>query len=330
MTLSEINFSRKGGFWSGRKISESSAFEPNIAIDSELQFHAKPLSHIAEEVDSVDEDNESEEGHSVEDISPVESLAELESLEPDEPRVSFTESEYESHISEKLVAAEIRVKEQLDIEFKAEISRLKSRQSEFFEAVFKALRSETLTSEIVSFAMKIASFLARSELKINESVIADFVNATLEGFSRSDGQDVTVQLSREWESYLAVFDENQNSNVSFLFEDSLHSGDVIVTAGNSGRIDLLDERIESIEDQLQAAPQPLEFENYVELLRSSLRGYTVEEETSAGSEISPDFGKKIDDIRPGELSGSQEEIASGSDKLGSSIDISRKEEDSDG
>jgi len=327
--LSKTGFSANSALWGKSRNVDGSTFQPDELRNAGSMFEVKPISSVAEEVDTA-EDDLVEEVELIEDASLDAASFEAESLPPDEPLVSFTESEYESHLREKSAETELRVREELEAEFKGELGRLSSRQSDFFEAVIDAVRSDNLTAEIVSFALKIGSFLARSQLKIDESVISGFVSATLADLDHRDSQDISVQVSRDWESYLTVVDENKESGVKFTYEDTLGPGDIIVTAGNSGYLDLLQERIDNIEDQLRSTQPPREVENFVELLRRSFSEGDMGDAPDTDPETSADRSADNNEDPDTGIADFSEETTAGPAESGLSIKTTTgKEEASD-
>ena len=327
--MSKTSFSANSGLWGKSRNLDGSTFQPDELRNEGSVFEVKPISSAGDEVDMAEEDLV-EEVELIEDAALDSASFEAESLVPDEPLVSFTQSEYESHLREKSAETELRVREQLEAEFKGELGRLSSRQSDFFEAVIDAVRSDNLTAEIASFALKIGSFLARSQLKIDESVISDFVSATLADLDHRDIQDISVQVSREWQSYLATVNEKQESGVKFTYEDTLGPGDIIVKAGNSGYLDLLQERIDNIEDQLRSTQPPREVENFVELLRRSYIKVDIVDTSDTGAEMSGDRSTDNNEYPDTEISDFNEETVAGPAEAGLGLKTTTgKEEASD-
>lgn len=266
--MSKANFSANTELWRKSRNLVESTFQRDVLNNVGSIFEMKPISPVSEEAGTA-EDNFFEEVELIDASSLEAASSETGSLTPDEVLVSFTESEYESLLKEKSAEIELRVREELETEFKGELGRLSSRQSDFFEAIIDAVRSDNLTAEIVSISLKIGSFLARSQLKFDESVISDFVTSTLSDLDPRSSEDISVQVSRDWEGYLTVIEGDKERDVKIIYEDTLGPGDIIITAGNSGCLDLLQERIDNIEDQLLST-QPLdEVDSFVELLRRS-------------------------------------------------------------
>lgn len=327
--MSKTSFSANSEFWGKNRNLDGTTFQPDELRNAGSMFEVKPISSVDDEVDMA-EDEPVGEVELIEDASQDASSFEAESLEPEEPLVSFTQSEYESHLREKSAETELRVREQLEAEFKEELGRLSLRQSDFFEAVIDALRSDNLTAEIASLALKIGSFLARSQLKIDESVIGGFISATLADLDHRDTQDISVQVSRDWQSYLAAVNEKQESGVKFTYEDTLGPGDIIVTAGNSGYLDLLQERIDNIEEQLRSTKPPREVENFAELLRRSFSKVDIVDASDTGVGMSDDRSTDNNDDSDSEISDFNEETVVGPAEAGLGLKTTTgKEEASD-
>ena len=293
--MSNSSFSSNSPLWGKKKNADERIFHADEAKNAGSFFEVKPLSSLDEEAASP-ECEVIEEAELIEEPSSDSREVDAESTELKEPRVSFTESEYESLLKEKLAEAELRVKERLETEFNTELNRLSLRQSDFFAAILSALRSETLTSEIADISLKIGSFLARSQLQINESVISDFVSSALEDLNHADSQQISVQVCREWENYLSALSKSDSSGLNFTYEDTLVPGDIIVTAGNSGYLDLLDERMKQIEDQLHSTPPSSKGEYFIDALRKSFSEAGVDEEGVIDSPTSTENSADSDDF----------------------------------
>jgi len=294
-TLSNSTFSSNTTLWGKKKNADERIFHADEEKNAGSFFEVKPLSFLDEETASS-EYEVIEEAELIDEASSDSREVDAESAELNEPRISFTESEYESLLKEKLAEAELRVKERLEVEFNMELDRLSLRQSDFFAAILSALRSENLTSEIADISLKIGSFLARSQLQINESVISDFVSSALEDLSHADSQHISVQVCREWENYLSALSKSDSSGLNFTYEDTLVPGDIIVTAGNSGYLDLLDERMKQIEDQLRSTPPSSKGKYFIDALRKSFSEAGVDEEGVIDSPTSTENSADSDEV----------------------------------
>ena len=228
------------------------------------------MSYLAVEEKNI-EYSVAEEVVLVEQEQPGQLAAEDAVIEPAEPLVSFTESEYQAQIRDKVAEAESALRNELEAEFRNQVEHLSSQQSVFFEKVIDALRDENLTSEIVAIALKIGSLLARAQLRLDESVVADFVDTSLKRLELQDSKTVSVQMSKDWEGFLEALNDCRPEGYEFTYEETLRPGDMVVTAGNSGYFDFLHERLEEIEDQLSSKKASKNTQGLIDLLQDSIR-----------------------------------------------------------
>jgi hypothetical protein len=300
--LSSDNFTANGDLWARKSSSDGRAFRRDQKSNDGAGFAARPLSYSAVEEKSIE--------HPVaEEIvlvgqDPSDQLAvEAAVVEPTEPMVSFTESEYQTQIRDKIAEAERALRNEFETKFKDQVEHLSSQQSVFFEKVMDALQDDHLTSEIGAIALKIGSLLARAQLRLDESVVVDFVDTALKRIELQDSKTVSVQMSKDWESFLEALNDCRPEGYEFIYEETLRPGDIIVTAGDSGYFDFFHERLEEIEDQLSSKKASQKNQGLIDLLQSAIHEMATAEADSVEiqattnqvvSELSEEFSPKDD------------------------------------
>jgi hypothetical protein len=300
--LSSDNFTANGDLWARKSSSDGRAFRRDQKSNDGAGFAARPLSYSAVEEKSIE--------HPVaEEIvlvgqDPSDQLAvEAAVVEPTEPMVSFTESEYQTQIRDKIAEAERALRNEFETKFKDQVEHLSSQQSVFFEKVMDALQDDHLTSEIGAIALKIGSLLARAQLRLDESVVVDFVDTALKRIELQDSKTVSVQMSKDWESFLEALNDCRPEGYEFIYEETLRPGDIIVTAGDSGYFDFFHERLEEIEDQLSSKKASQKNQGLIGLLQSAIHEMATAEADSVEiqattnqvvSELSEEFSPKDD------------------------------------
>jgi hypothetical protein len=300
--LSSDNFTANGDLWARKSSSDGRAFRRDQKSNDGAGFAARPLSYSAVEEKSIE--------HPVaEEIvlvgqDPSDQLAvEAAVVEPTEPMVSFTESEYQTQIRDKIAEAERALRNEFETKFKDQVEHLSSQQSVFFEKVMDALQDDHLTSEIGAIALKIGSLLARAQLRLDESVVVDFVDTALKRIELQDSKTVSVQMSKDWESFLEALNDCRPEGYEFIYEETLRPGDIIVTAGDSGYFDFFHERLEEIEDQLSSKKASQKNQGLIDLLQNAIHEMATAEADSVEiqattnqvvSELSEEFSPKDD------------------------------------
>ena len=251
--LSSDSFTANDTLWTRTRSSDDRVFRRDRKNNEGSGFDARPLSYLAVEEKSI-EYSVAEEVVLVEQEQPGQLAAEDAAIEPAEPLVSFTESEYQAQIRDKVAEAESALRNELEAEFRNQVEHLSSQQSVFFEKVIDALRDENLTSEIVAIALKIGSLLARAQLRLDESVVADFVDTSLKRLELQDSKTVSVQMSKDWEGFLEALNDCRPEGYEFTYEETLRPGDMVVTAGDSGYFDFFHARQQVGVHHLPPAP----------------------------------------------------------------------------
>lgn len=268
--MSSDNFTANEALWTRVRSSDDREFRRSRKNNEGSGFYARPLSYVAVEEKSIEYPVAEEVV-----LAGQEQLGQLAAEdavgEPAEPLVSFTESEYQAQIRDKIAEAESNLRNEIETEFRNQIERLSSQQSVFFEKVIDALRDDNLTSEIAGMALKIGSLLARAQLRLDESVVVDFVGASLKRLELQGSKTVSVQMSKDWEVFLEALNDSRPEGYEFIYEETLRPGDMVVTAGNSGYFDLFHERLEEIEDQLRSKKASQKTQDLIDLLQDSIR-----------------------------------------------------------
>lgn len=268
--MSSDSFTANDTLWTRTRSSDDRVFRRDRKNNEGSGFDSRPLSYLAVEEKSI-EYSVAEEVVLVEQEQPGQLAAEDAVIEPAEPLVSFTESEYQAQIRDKVAEAESALRNELEAEFRNQVEHLSSQQSVFFEKVIDALRDENLTSEIVAIALKIGSLLARAQLRLDESVVADFVDTSLKRLELQDSKTVSVQMSKDWEGFLEALNDCRPEGYEFTYEETLRPGDMVVTAGDSGYFDFFHARLEEIEDQLSSKKASKNTQGLIDLLQDSIR-----------------------------------------------------------
>lgn len=268
--MSSDSFTANDTLWTRTRSSDDRVFRRDRKSNEGSGFDARPLSYLAVEEKSI-EYSVAEEVVLVEQEQPGQLAAEDAAIEPAEPLVSFTESEYQAQIRDKVAEAESALRNELEAEFRNQVEHLSSQQSVFFEKVIDALRDENLTSEIVAIALKIGSLLARAQLRLDESVVADFVDTSLKRLELQDSKTVSVQMSKDWEGFLEALNDCRPEGYEFTYEETLRPGDMVITAGDSGYFDFFHARLEEIEDQLSSKKASKNTQGLIDLLQDAIR-----------------------------------------------------------
>jgi hypothetical protein len=247
--LSSEVFNPNETLWAEASALQGRSFQEAVVELGEKSFESKPLSarHSETGVDSED---------AIQYETVPETHVEAEEIfldEPVEKTVTLTEVELENKLAEVKRDAETRITEQLGIASKDELGRLGKQQEEFFNALLENLNhGDALVSEFVSLALKVGALLARTQLTLDEEVISSFVKSAVKGVDTTDADIFSIKLSGSWKIYRESINTQLTDNISFFFDDSLKPGDVILTAGQGGYFDLLEERISDIQGQLDS------------------------------------------------------------------------------
>ena len=267
--MSSEGFNPNEALWAK---AESSAENEFLVEQEELGdpfFESKPLSSLRKGL-TADVEEPPEEAVLI-DISEVDKEAEPE--EPAESTVTFTESEYNGKLAQARTETESRVREELEAKSRLELNQLKEQQEEFFHAVMESLAAEAaLTSDVTALALKIGTFLARAQLRLDEKVVSQFIESSLQGNELNESHIVTIRVSNSWLDYRAALNGLLPDGLGLIFDEALQPGDVVVSAGQGGYFDVLEDRVKLIEDQLSSVEHP----DSTEWLADSFRQFMPE------------------------------------------------------
>ena len=212
-------------------------------------FKNKPLSNLLSEMIVENEKGLQDEAVSEGYVAAEEIISD----EPVEKTVTFTEAEFEERLAKVKLDAETQLTEELGSTSKEELGRLGKQQEEFFRSLLENLNDgDALVSEFVSLALKMGALLARTQLTLDEEVIKSFVKSAVKGVETSAADIFSIKVSDSWETYRKSINTQLPESINLVFDDSLRPGDVILTAGQGGYFDLLNQRINDIQSQLDS------------------------------------------------------------------------------
>lgn len=278
MILSSEAFHRNEALW-----AKDRSLNPNEFLaekkDAEVAFfEGKPLSSI-EDKSVMDVEQQAEEAALIEiSADEEETLPE----EPAEETVELTESEYNEKLAQARAETESGLKEVLEEKFKLELNQLHDQQTDFFRSILNNLTDgDSLVTDIVSLSLRIGELLARSQLQLDEKVVSQFIENSIMKSEFNESDFVSIRVSNEWQAYRTSLDGALPDGLSLLFDEGLNPGDIIVSAGQGGYFDLLKDRINIIEDQLNA----IEYPDSNELLTDSMRQFVFESSSTESENL---------------------------------------------
>ena len=269
--LSSEGFNPNEALWAKTSSSSEKEFLIEEKESGELHFEGKPLSSLIKGATGTDEELV-EEAVLIDIDSDDE---EAQPAEPAEPTVTLTESEYSHKIAQAKAEVESRLKEDLETRSRVELDQLKERQEEFFRAVMESMTGDTLAADVAALSLKIGAFLARSQLRLDEKVVSEFVESSTKGNEFNESDFVSVRVSDTWQPYSAALNSVLPPGLGLVFDESLHPGDVVVSAGQGGYFDLLRDRVKMIEDQLGSIEHPDSPEWLTDSLKQFISGGSV-------------------------------------------------------
>ena len=273
MILSSEVFNRNEALWAKDRSLNPNEFLAAKRNAEAAFFEGKPLASI-EDKSVTDVEQQAEEAALIE-ISAVEEETLPE--EPAEETVTLTESEYNEKLAQARAETESRLKEVLEEKFKLELNQLQDQQTDFFRSILNNLTDgDSLVTDIVSLSLRIGELLARSQLQLDEKVVLQFIEDSIMKSEFNESDFVSIRVSNQWQAYRDSLDGPLPDGLSLLFDETLKPGDIIVSAGQGGYFDLLKDRINIIEDQLNA----IEYPGSSELLTDSMRQFFFENSSS--------------------------------------------------
>ena len=247
--LSSEVFNANETLWAQTSPLQGKSFLVEVGDSGEKNFESKPLSARLSEIVTESESEPQDEALSEMHVEAEEIFLD----EPVEKSVTLTEAEFEETLAKVRRDTETDITEQLGISSKDELGRLGKQQEEFFRSLLDNLNhGDALVSEFVSLALKLGTLLARTQLTLDEEVIKSFVKSAIKEGGTIAADIFSVKLSGSWETYRESVITQLPENTNLVFDDSLKPGDVILTAGQGGYFDLLGERINDIQLQLDS------------------------------------------------------------------------------
>ncbi|MCS5660164.1 MAG: hypothetical protein NZ842_07170 [Dehalococcoidia bacterium] len=251
--MSSEGFNPNEALWAKVRSLTETDFLIQQKESEELSFEGKPFTSLRVE-SSTDIEEQVEEAVLIEIGADDE---EIQPEESDEQTVTLTESEYKESLAQARAKTESRLKEELEEKFRVELNQLKDQQADFFRAVLKNLtEGDSLVSEIASMSLKIGELLARSQLHLDDKIVSQFIESSIMGSEFKEPNFVSVRVSNSWQAYRASLKGMLPDGLVLVFDEALQPGDVIVSAGQGGYFDLLNDRIKMIEDQLSSIEYP--------------------------------------------------------------------------
>ena len=260
-------------------------------------FEDKPLSSVNEVSNSFVEETleevllTDEEGEET-DISE----------ETSELTITMLESEYQNNIEREKNEARSELRKELATKHELEMNTLIDQQKAFFETLIGSLEDTSVSTSIASLSLKLGELLARTQINLDETTIADFIQNSINEYQSGSSEFVTIRVSESWHQYVASLEERLPDGIDILLDETLHPGDLIVNAGQGGYYDLLEERIKNIQDQLRSVENTNSSEWLAESFREFLSPDDFLESESAIDSDSPEtsieadsYGSTIDD-----------------------------------
>jgi hypothetical protein len=247
--LSSEMFNPNETLWAQTSPLQGKDFLVEVGGSDEKNFESKPLSARLSEMVTESESEPQDEALSETHVEAEEIFLD----EPVEKTVTLTEAEFEETLAKVRRDTETDITEQLGISSKDELGRLGKQQEEFFRSLLDNLNhGDALVSEFVSLALKLGTLLARTQLTLDEEVIKSFVKSAVKEGDTTAADIFSVKLSGSWATYRESINTQLPEKINLVFDDSLNPGDVILTAGQGGYFDLLGERINDIQRQLDS------------------------------------------------------------------------------
>ena len=247
--MSRGAFNSNDGLWRKKNSSEGKSFLETVVNPEGKIFESKPLSSPPLKITIEDEPKKQNE-------APDETYVAAEEVfldEPEEKTVTFTESEYEQNLAKVKLDVEAHVTQTIELASKKKLEKLVDVQEKFFGSLKENLdRGDALVTEFVSLALKMGSLLARTQLTLDEGVIRGFVKSAVAGLDTNPANIFSIKVSRDWEELTNLISPQLPEGIDLIFDDALKPGDAILKAGQGGYFDLLTERINDIQSQIDS------------------------------------------------------------------------------
>ena len=275
--MSSEGFNPNEALWAKARSSPEKGFLIEEKESGELGFEGRPLSSLLDDALRAAEETVEEAVLIDIDLDDKETQPE----EPAEPMVTLTEAQYASNLAQARAETESQLKEELDAKSLLELNQLKERQEQFFRAVIESMAGDSLAADVAALSLKIGAFLARTQLRLDEKVVSMFVENSIKGNELSGSEFVSVRLSDSWQEYRTALNGRLPHGLALTFDESLHPGDLVVSAGQGGYFDLLRDRVKMIEAQLSSIEHP----DSEEWLTDSLRQFFSEDSLDGSEEL---------------------------------------------
>lgn len=308
--LSSEVFNPNETLWAKTRSLQGKDFLGEVGNSGEKNFESKPLSASRFEMVVESESELQDEALSDTHVAAEEIFLD----EPVEKTVTLTEAEFEETLAKMKRDTETEITEQLGITSKDELGRLGRQQEEFFRSLLDNLNhGDALVSEFVSLALKVGALLARTQLTLDEEVIKRFVKSAVKGGDTADANIFSIKLSGSWKTYRESINTQLPENINLVFDDSLKPGDVILTAGQGGYFDVLNERINDIQRQLDSIDYRSSEQTAIGFFQESAdknSDSSIEEISQSNDELSRSASEQEDreDAEENEDSSTEQEI----------------------
>lgn len=252
-------------------------------------FEDKPLSSVNEVSNSFVEET-------LEEVLLTDEEGEESDIseETSELTITMLESEYQNNIEREKNEARSELRKELATKYELEMNTLIDQQKAFFETLIGSLEDTSVSTSIASLSLKLGELLARTQINLDETTIADFIQNSINEHQSGSSEFVTIRVSESWHQYVASLEERLPDGIDILLDDTLHPGDLIVNAGQGGYYDLLEERINNIQDQLRSVENTNSSEWLAESFREFLSPDDLPESESAIDSDSPETSIEAD------------------------------------
>ena len=287
--LSSKEFSVNDRLWARLRRNREEVFSATQSDFGSHAFEDKPLSSVNEVSNSYVEETLEEVLLTDEEVEESDISEETSEL-----TITMLESEYQNNIEREKNAAISELRKELATKHQLEMDTLIDQQKAFFETLIGALEDISVSTSIASLSLKLGELLARTQINLDETTIAGFIEHSINEYQSGSSEFVTIRVSESWHQYVASLEERLPDGIDILLDETLHPGDLIVNAGQGGYYDLLEERIKNIQDQLRSVESANSSEWLAESFREFLSPDDFLESESAIDSDSPEKSIEVD------------------------------------
>ena len=287
--LSSKEFSVNDRLWARLGRSREEDFSVTQRDPGGHAFEDKPLSSVNEVSNTFVEETLEEVLLTDEEVEESDISEEISEL-----TITMLESEYQNNIEREKNEARSELRKELATTHELQMNTLIDQQNAFFETLIGSLEDTSVSTSIASLSLKLGELLARTQINLDETTIADFIQNSINEHRSVSSEFVTIRVSESWQQYVASLEERLPDGIDILLDETLHPGDLIVNAGQGGYYDLLEERIKNIQDQLRSVENTNSSEWLAESFREFLSSDNFLDSESAIDSDSPETSIETD------------------------------------